>query len=50
MDLIVHSDTLEHVDDPVAALTECRRIATPSGACCFTIPIIAGVCHDVATP
>ena len=25
-DLVVHSDTLEHVLDPVHALTECRRV------------------------
>src|SRR6202023_1840527 len=41
-DLILHSDTLEHVDDPRAALIECRRVMVPSGAMCFTIPIIAG--------
>jgi SAM-dependent methyltransferase len=41
-DLIVHSDTLEHVDDPVAALRESRRVAARGGASCFTIPIIAG--------
>jgi SAM-dependent methyltransferase len=41
-DLIIHSDTLEHVDDPVAALKECRRIVAPNGAVCFTIPIIPG--------
>jgi SAM-dependent methyltransferase len=39
-DLVVHSDTLEHVDDPVRALAECRRILAPGGALCFTIPII----------
>ncbi len=40
-DLVVHSDTLEHVDDPVRALAECRRILAPGGALCFTIPIIS---------
>lgn len=39
-DLVVHSDTLEHVDDPMRALAECRRILAPGGALCFTIPII----------
>jgi SAM-dependent methyltransferase len=39
-DLVVHSDTLEHVEDPVAALAECRRILAPGGALCFTIPVI----------
>lgn len=39
-DLIVHSDTLEHVHDPLRALAECRRVLAPGGACAFTIPII----------
>lgn len=41
-DLVVHSDTLEHVDDPIAALRECRRVVVHNGAVCFTIPIIPG--------
>jgi SAM-dependent methyltransferase len=41
-DVVVHSDTLEHVDDPLVALTECRRVLKPAGALCFTIPIIPG--------
>ena len=41
-DLVVHSDTLEHVPDPLQALRECRRVLTPGGACCFTIPIVIG--------
>ena len=40
--LVVHSDTLEHVDNPVHALAECRRVLKPGGALCFTIPIIIG--------
>jgi SAM-dependent methyltransferase len=39
-DLVLHSDTLEHVPDPVRGLAECRRILRPGGACCFTVPII----------
>ena len=31
-DLVVHSYTLEHVDNPVAALSECRRVLLPGGA------------------
>jgi SAM-dependent methyltransferase len=41
-DLVVHSDTLEHVPDPVLGLTECRRVLREGGACVFTVPIIVG--------
>jgi SAM-dependent methyltransferase len=41
-DLVIHSDTLEHVPDPVTALAECRRVLAPGGACLFTIPIVIG--------
>jgi ubiquinone/menaquinone biosynthesis C-methylase UbiE len=39
-DLVVHSDTLEHVAEPRRALAECRRVLAPGGACCFTVPIV----------
>jgi SAM-dependent methyltransferase len=39
-DLIVHSDTLEHVPHPVRGLSECRRVLKPGGACAFTVPLI----------
>ncbi|MFZ4115248.1 MAG: class I SAM-dependent methyltransferase [Chthoniobacterales bacterium] len=39
-DLVVHSDTLEHVPDPRKALKECYRILKKNGKCIFTIPII----------
>lgn len=41
-DLIVHSDTLEHVENPVKALKESLRVLRPGGFTCFTIPIVVG--------
>lgn len=41
-DLVIHSDTLEHVPNPVLALSECLRVLKPGGFCCFTIPIVLG--------
>lgn len=41
-DLVVHSDTLEHVPDPVLGLSECRRVTKDSGATIFTVPIVIG--------
>jgi SAM-dependent methyltransferase len=41
-DVVCHSDTLEHVEDPVGALRECRRVLAPGGALAYTIPIIVG--------
>jgi SAM-dependent methyltransferase len=42
MDLVVHSDTLEHVPDPVQGLRECFRVVRPRGWVCFTIPVVVG--------
>ena len=39
-DVVVHSDTLEHVKNPCHALAECRRVLSPNGTLCFTVPII----------
>lgn len=41
-DLVVHSDTLEHIANPVHALKECRRVLRIGGALCFTVPIVIG--------
>lgn len=41
-DLVVHSDTLEHVKKPVHALRECRRVLKERGALAYTVPIIVG--------
>lgn len=39
-DLVVHSDTLEHIPNPERALSECRRIIRSNGKCIFTVPVI----------
>lgn len=39
-DLVVHSDTLEHVPDIISGLSECRRVLKKGGRCIFTVPII----------
>jgi SAM-dependent methyltransferase len=41
-DLVVHSDTLEHVADPIRGLRECRRVLAPRGALIFTVPVVVG--------
>jgi SAM-dependent methyltransferase len=41
-DLVVHSDTLEHIAEPRRALAECRRVLATGGYCCFTVPIVVG--------
>ncbi|WP_246663805.1 class I SAM-dependent methyltransferase [Phyllobacterium sp. SYP-B3895] len=39
-DLVVHSDTLEHVPAPILALSECKRVLRDEGLLAFTVPII----------
>jgi SAM-dependent methyltransferase len=41
-DLVIHSDTLEHITDPLKGLAECYRVLRPSGRCVFTVPMIPG--------
>jgi SAM-dependent methyltransferase len=41
-DIVLHSDTFEHISDPVKGLKECRRVLRRGGACVFTVPIIVG--------
>jgi SAM-dependent methyltransferase len=41
-DLVVHSDTLEHVREPMGALAECARVLASPGACVFTVPVRIG--------
>jgi ubiquinone/menaquinone biosynthesis C-methylase UbiE len=39
-DLVIHSDTLEHVPNPEKGLSECLRMLNPDGKCIFTVPIV----------
>lgn len=39
-DIVLHSDTLEHVPDPLAGLKECNRVLVPGGYCVFTVPMV----------
>jgi SAM-dependent methyltransferase len=39
-DLVVHSDTLEHVPHPIRGLSECCRVLKPGGFCAFTVPML----------
>jgi SAM-dependent methyltransferase len=41
-DLVLHSDTLEHVSQPITGLAECRRVLSDQGRCVFTVPIVVG--------
>lgn len=41
-DMVIHSDTLEHVDDPILGLKEIFRVLRPGGYTCFTIPLVIG--------
>jgi SAM-dependent methyltransferase len=39
-DIVLHSETLEHIPNPGKALSECNRILKPNGWCFFTVPVI----------
>lgn len=39
-DLVIHSDTLEHVNDPVKALFECCRVMKNKASCIYTVPLV----------
>lgn len=37
-DLVLHSDTLEHIEHPIVALEQCLRVLAPAGRLCFKPP------------
>lgn len=39
-DLMLHSETLEHINNPGQAMDECRRVIKSNGIVLFTVPII----------
>jgi SAM-dependent methyltransferase len=41
-DLVVHSDTLEHVPDPETGIAECLRVLRPGGWLAMTVPVVPG--------
>jgi SAM-dependent methyltransferase len=42
IDVLIHSDTLEHVPDSKTALCECRRVLKSRGHLFYTVPIVIG--------
>ena len=42
IDLIVHSDTLEHVPESGKALKECYRVLKPRAWLFYTVPVVTG--------
>ena len=49
-DLVLTSETLEHVPDLDAALAEIRRVLVPGGRHVFTVPLLPGVPKTFARP
>jgi SAM-dependent methyltransferase len=41
-EVVLHSDVLEHVENPSRGLRECHRVLTPGGVLLYTIPIVHG--------
>ncbi len=39
-DLVLHSEVLEHVNNPAKAMDECRRVINNQGLVLYTIPIV----------
>lgn len=45
LDLVVHSDVLEHVADPIQGMAEIFRVLRPGGLCIFGCPIYSVMGH-----
>lgn len=41
-DLIIHSDTLEHISNPSHALSECKSILAGNSYLIYTVPVVPG--------
>ena len=41
-DLVIHSDTLEHIENPLHALMERSRVLKIGGSLCYPVPIVVG--------
>ncbi len=41
-DIVIHSDTLEHISNPVHALLQCKDILKSNGLLIYSVPIIVG--------
>jgi SAM-dependent methyltransferase len=39
-DIVLHSETLEHINDPMKAMDECRRVLKDDGFVLFTTPVV----------
>jgi hypothetical protein len=42
IDVIIHSDTLEHIPNSKLALRECCRVLKPNGHLFYTVPVVVG--------
>lgn len=41
-EIVIHSDTLEHISNPIHALSECKRVLAEGGHLLYTVPVVPG--------